>query len=269
LSRCLDSLLAQNYPRLQIIIVDGGSTDKSVAVIERYASQLTWWVSEPDRGQSHALNKGIAKTQGEVVNWLCSDDFLLPGALHAVGREFARDSSVDVVVGAAEIHRPATAPYLAAPTMPALALMPCHNPIVQPACFFRRRLLQRDPVIDESFNYAMDFELWNYFQTAMQAHFKCISNVLAVFPMDGQNKTSTGGQRIVAEVERVYRRYCQERVPLTFWHRTVRVPLGRLRKRYGLIGYLVVRPLQALVVFSLAIFYGLRRVRAMNWSGFQ
>jgi glycosyltransferase involved in cell wall biosynthesis len=269
LTRCLDSLLAQNYPRLEIIVVDGGSTDGSVAVIERYASQLASWVSEPDRGQSHALNKGIAKAQGQVVNWLCSDDFLLPGALHAIGREFARDASADVVVGAGEIRKPSAAPYLAAPTVSALELMPCHNPIVQPACFFKRHLLCRDPVIDESFSYAMDFELWNYFKTTVNARFNCISDVLAVFPMDGDNKTSTGGQRIIAEVERVYRRYCRERVPLTYWHGRLRAPLERLRKQYGVAGYLIARPLQVVTVLSLAPFYGLARVRAMNWAPFQ
>src|SRR5689334_12013167 len=85
----VQSLADQNYPNLENFVVDGGSTDDSVEVIKRFEPHLTWWVSEKDRGQSHAINKGFARATGEVVNWLCSDDLLTPGALDVVGRHFA------------------------------------------------------------------------------------------------------------------------------------------------------------------------------------
>lgn len=79
------SVLLQGYPNLEYIVVDGGSTDQSVAVIERYAPWLSFWVSEQDRGQSHALSKGFARATGELMNWLNSDDLLRPGALATIG----------------------------------------------------------------------------------------------------------------------------------------------------------------------------------------
>jgi glycosyltransferase involved in cell wall biosynthesis len=81
----LRSVLLQGYPNLEYIVIDGGSTDGSVETIRRYARWLDYWVSEPDRGQAHALNKGFARASGDVLGWLNSDDVYLPGALKQVG----------------------------------------------------------------------------------------------------------------------------------------------------------------------------------------
>ncbi|TME32406.1 MAG: glycosyltransferase [Chloroflexi bacterium] len=84
LEATIRSVLLQGYPALEYVIVDGASTDESRSIIERYAGWLSYWVSEPDRGQSHAINKGLARCGGEVFNWLNSDDQLMPGALAEV-----------------------------------------------------------------------------------------------------------------------------------------------------------------------------------------
>ena len=88
LEEAMRSVLDQGYPNLEYIVVDGGSTDGSVAIIERYASQLAWWVSEPDSGQYHAVQKGFARSTGELMYWLNSDDRMYPGALQAVAEIF-------------------------------------------------------------------------------------------------------------------------------------------------------------------------------------
>jgi GT2 family glycosyltransferase len=85
LEATIRSVLLQGYPGLEYVVIDGGSSDRSVEIISRYTDWLTFWVSEPDRGQSHAINKGLARCGGEVFNWINSDDLLAPGALGALG----------------------------------------------------------------------------------------------------------------------------------------------------------------------------------------
>ncbi len=90
------SVLLQGCPDLEYVVVDGGSTDESVAVVRKYEAHLAHWVSERDRGQSHAINKGLARASGEVLCWLNSDDYYLPGTLRAVSE--AVDAGADAVV---------------------------------------------------------------------------------------------------------------------------------------------------------------------------
>ncbi|WP_019233253.1 glycosyltransferase [Legionella anisa] len=80
LRQCIESVLSQNYPNLEYIIIDGGSDDDSLSIIHEFEPYLTYWVSEPDKGQSDAINKGFMKASGELVAWLNSDDYYLPGA---------------------------------------------------------------------------------------------------------------------------------------------------------------------------------------------
>ena len=84
----IESVLSQDYPRVEHIVMDGGSTDQTAAIAGEYASRLTW-ISEKDRGQAHAINKGFARAAGEIVAWLNSDDILLPGAVTRAVRAFS------------------------------------------------------------------------------------------------------------------------------------------------------------------------------------
>src|SRR5262245_10149752 len=88
------SVLLQGYPDLEFIIIDGGSSDQTVEIFKKYESWLTYWVSERDKGQSHAINKGLARTTGDLFNWINSDDLLLPGALAAVGGASCREEAI-------------------------------------------------------------------------------------------------------------------------------------------------------------------------------
>ena len=98
LRRAIDSVLRQSYPHIEYVVVDGGSTDESVAVLKSYGNRLAW-VSEPDRGQAHAINKGFARASGAVRAYINSDDFYNPGTLHAVGEHFRDNPATAEAVG--------------------------------------------------------------------------------------------------------------------------------------------------------------------------
>src|SRR5688572_17237201 len=93
------SIVNQNYPNLEYIIIDGGSTDNTVEIIKKYEKHLAYWVSEKDKGQSEAINKGFRKATGDIVCWINSDDFFMPGSLLKVGERFAKDNSLDLLNG--------------------------------------------------------------------------------------------------------------------------------------------------------------------------
>jgi len=99
LEKTIRSVLLQGYPNLEYIIIDGGSTDQSVEIIKKYESWVDFWVSEEDRGQSHAINKGLEKATGELLGWLNSDDYFLPDALFKLARSYLEDSSVGAIYG--------------------------------------------------------------------------------------------------------------------------------------------------------------------------
>lgn len=161
LGRTIDSVLGQGYPKLEYFVQDGGSTDGTTEVLQHYSDRLTGWLSEKDGGQSHAINLGFARTSGEIMAWLNSDDLLIPGALHRVGEYFAQHPEVDVVYG----HR-----ILIDEQDREIGrwVLPTHDDevlswadfIPQETLFWRRAIWEKaGGHIDESFRFAMDWDL--------------------------------------------------------------------------------------------------------------
>lgn len=229
IEQTIRSVLDQDYPNLEYMIIDGGSSDETVEICQRYESALAYWVSERDRGQSHAINKGFGRATGDILYWLCSDDYLMPGALRTVADYFTTDPSIDVLAGSCQFR------YLKEPERDALALcapedlklFPYRNPVWQPSCFFRRKLLcDRAEAVREDYHFTMDHELWSYFNS-IGAKWKAVPDVLSTYVVTGDNKSFTGGLKALAEFERVYHSYTRDRIPLTLWFRGVYLSVAR------------------------------------------
>ncbi len=204
LEQTIRSVLLQGYPALEYIVIDGGSTDASVAVLRKYAPWLTHWVSEPDGGQTDALNKGFARCTGEVVNWLNSDDYYEPGALLAVGRRFAGPDGVEVVCGRERIfedEHPAEGQLHPGSTVrERLEETIFTGHIDQPVTFFRRSAIAGHLPLSASLRYLMDVELWlKYLLAAGQDRIARVPDVLVNFRLHGGSKTVSQARHFAHE----------------------------------------------------------------------
>lgn len=160
LEETIRSVLLQNYPNLEYIIIDGGSTDNSVEIIKKYEPWLAYWVSEPDKGQSDAINKGIERCTGEIFNWICSDDFLEANALCEIA-ENLRDSDKDVFCGVARLlYCDNSVNYASTPLFSSVEKMIYFAQICQPATFFKFDIINQLGYTNSSLHYCMDAEWW-------------------------------------------------------------------------------------------------------------
>lgn len=165
LDSAIRSVLEQEYPRIEYIVMDGGSTDGSAGIIARHAHALAYWVSEPDRGQTDALVRGFARATGDIHGWLCSDDLLLPGALDAVAEFFYANPGVMAAYGDA-MWIDAEGRFLRPKKemgFNRFVFLHDHNYIPQPSMFWRRSLYEAVGGLDPDFDLAMDADLWERF----------------------------------------------------------------------------------------------------------
>lgn len=206
LRRTMESLKAQAYPNLQLIIQDGGSTDESLQILSDYKSLISELVSAPDGGQTNALNRGFDKSKGEIEAWLCSDDEYRPGILYYVALHFLLHPEADFVIGGCLRIYPDGSQVQVQPETAKLTTLGYHNFIDQPSTFWRRSLRERAGPLDESLNYAFDWEYWNRFMSK-GAHPLFINELLSVYYFSDSNKTSIAGSRQVPELAAVIRQY--------------------------------------------------------------
>lgn len=150
------SILLQNYPNLEYIIIDGGSTDETVEVIKKYEKWITYWVSEPDNGQSHAINKGLIKCTGTVFNWLNSDDYFTPNALEVVGANFFKSGCYSLIGHVKDFPKP----LIYRTRLRSIEETIAYANLVQPGTFFSLDIIKTLGGVHEGCNYMMDAELW-------------------------------------------------------------------------------------------------------------
>lgn len=219
IAETIQSVIDQGYPDVEHILIDGGSTDDTMRVVEQFRGALRHCVSEPDRGQSHALNKGFARATGDILCWLNSDDQLAPGALYAVALAFDQGEP-DMVAGICEIYSEGRlrGRHLTScedgplPLDDLLDLDNCWNSgqfFYQPEVFFTRGLWERaGAMVREDCHFSMDYELWCRFALA-GARLKVIGTPLAHFRSHPAQKTSSEAG-FKAELRKVRQQFVDE-----------------------------------------------------------
>jgi glycosyltransferase involved in cell wall biosynthesis len=237
------SVLLQNYPNLEFIVIDGGSQDETLSIIRKYSPWITCWISEPDSGQTEAINKGFRIATGDLMGWLNSDDTYTPGALWRVARYFREHSETNLVYGEAWVVNEI-----------GFRLRPCRyiketfskyellntDPIVQPATFWTRQLWLSIGELDTRFTWGFD---WEYFIRANQQTAMCyIPEYLANIRWHSQNKTFTGGAARHAELARITRLHGRWWYPNNLMYQAIR-PWYWIKKHTATWPAAITRPL--------------------------
>jgi glycosyltransferase involved in cell wall biosynthesis len=202
------SVLLQGYPNQEYIIIDGGSKDSSVDVIKKYEKWVAYWVSEPDRGQSHAINKGFHKTTGEIVAWINSDDLYTRDSFMNVGRYFTNNPDMDMVFGDCALidDRGNQTGRLEAPYEFSLKqLIETGDFIPQPSVFFTKKALKESGGLNESLHYSMDYELW--IKIGLSHRVGNIHTLLSAFRKQPNQKTFTTNNLQYRENLKIRSRY--------------------------------------------------------------
>jgi glycosyltransferase involved in cell wall biosynthesis len=206
LEATIQSVLSQDYPRLEYIIVDGGSTDGSLEIIQKYADRLAWWISKPDQGQTDAINKGFAQARGDVLAWINSDDTYEPGALGEAANFLADHPEIGMVYGDARLidENGAAIGMFPARQTNYSKLLKGYVHIPQQSSFFRGDLWRKLGPLDSSFYFAMDYDLW--VRIAKVAPLQYQPRLWANFRLHRSGKTNISDDRCWPEMLRVYLR---------------------------------------------------------------
>jgi len=209
LEETLLSIINQGYPNLELFVVDGGSTDNSVGIIKKYADKINWWVSEKDKGQAEAINKGLRKANGEIVNWINSDDLLVPGALQKIASLFSvPEENVGLIHGGAivfdNIKKNETRFTYQAPSREAYfsgMVFP------QPASFFLKKYLDKVGFINEEFQYGMDYDL--FLRLSLVSEFLPANEVFAKYRLHKQSKSVADSNKFINDWKKSYVNLCK------------------------------------------------------------
>lgn len=198
----IESVLSQDSPVDEYLVVDGGSTDETLAILASYGDRLRW-ISEKDRGQADAVNKGIRMTGGEIIGWLNSDDVYVPGAVAAARAAFEADPEVDLVYGDYEVIDEASVCQgtVRIGELSPWDILTFRGFIPQPGAFFRRRLVERIGALDLSYYYCLDTDF--FMRAARAARYRYLGRTMARYRLCRGTKTvEAAASRIVRETTR-------------------------------------------------------------------
>jgi glycosyltransferase involved in cell wall biosynthesis len=222
LRETVQSVLEQDYPHIEHLVIDDGSTDDTRSVLESFGSRVRWW-SRPNQGQTATINEGFSASRGDIVTWLNSDDTLLPGAVSWAISAFSRHTGAGVVFGDTLFTRPdgsAVRRSTARPFDYETFVVECHNPIPQCSSFIRRRVLDDAGPLDPDCYYFMDWDLW--LRSGLRWPIVYEPELVSTYRLHSQSKTVGEGRRWAPELEHIYRKFFSgDHVP------------ARIRRRQG------------------------------------
>lgn len=239
----IDSVLGQDYPNIEYIVVDGGSTDGSAEIIASYADKLAWWISEKDKGQTDAINKGFARANGQIFAWLNSDDTYEPGAISAAVEFLMQNPDIGLVYGDCNFidekgHK--FGKFNAAQTdFEKLQRGYVHIP--QQSSFWRAKLWKKVAPLDDSFFFAMDYDLWTRLARISELRYLPGQN-WANFRLHSDAKSIAADDRCWPEMMRVHYRdggsffstinakYLIRKVVAPWWNWRLRRKIEKARK---------------------------------------
>lgn len=202
----IESVIAQRYADLEYIVIDGGSNDATVEILKKYSDKISFWVSEKDNGQAHAINKGLERATGDVVCWLNSDDLLEEGSLHTVGETFANDPELLAVFGRIKMFNQDGAFRRSGSILSAtLEETLGYGRVSQPAMFFKTSAYREIGKLNDKLHYLMDMEwylrfLFQYGQSKITE----IDKVFALFRVHDESKTISLAEKFRFERDSLY-----------------------------------------------------------------
>lgn len=199
----LDSILSQNLPDFELIIIDGGSKDKSVSIIKDYEPYITYWVSEPDHGQSHAINKGFERCTGDIICWLNSDDLFMPDTLKEVSAIFESHPELDFILGETEMfNKNGIVSSSRLKNVELEGQMLAGVATSQPSYFFKKSLLDRSGPLNEALHYGMDYDF--FLRLTLLGQYKYFDKTWSRYRLHDDSKTETSQLKFATEWNNVF-----------------------------------------------------------------
>jgi glycosyltransferase involved in cell wall biosynthesis len=232
LERTIQSIIGQNYPNLEYIVMDGGSTDNSVDIIRKYESHITHWESRADGGQADAINRGFALATGDILAWLNSDDMYLPGTLDLISKEFsvAEKDELQIFFGNCIHLVEETGEVFGSKVRQTAQVsdLELYDYLVQPSCFWTRNTSEVVGPLRERLTYAFD---WEWFLRAKKkgCAFIPLDQYLSIYRIHAGHKTGSGGMERVVELSEIYNEFCSHEVGTMYLQYYSDINIKRIR----------------------------------------